>query len=70
MDEKKKSSHPVRKESRCEECMHFTYDDEFDAYVCEMDLDQDEMESFLRGQTYACVMFEAGDEYKIVRHQM
>ena len=50
--------------------MHFTYDDEYDAYVCEMDLDQDEMESFLRGQTYACVMFEAGDEYKIVRHQM
>ena len=50
--------------------MHFIYDDEFDSYVCEMDLDQDEMEAFLRGQTAACVLFEGGDEYKIVRHQM
>ena len=27
----------------CEECVHYDYDDEMDAYYCTMDLDEDEM---------------------------
>ena len=54
----------------CEDCMHYAYDDEYESYVCEMDLDQDEMEQFLRGTFKSCPFYEPGDEYKIVRKQM
>ncbi|MCF0135488.1 MAG: hypothetical protein HUJ69_03595 [Lachnospiraceae bacterium] len=54
----------------CEECMHYYYDDEMGFYVCEMELDEDEMEGFLRGQMRSCPFYEPGDEYKIVRHQI
>ncbi|MBQ7016739.1 MAG: hypothetical protein IJN10_07290 [Firmicutes bacterium] len=54
----------------CEECMHYTYDDEYECYICEMDLDQDEMEQFMRGNFKNCPFYEYGDEYKIVRKQM
>jgi len=54
----------------CEECMHYTYDDEYEYYICEMDLDQDEMEQFMRGNFKNCPFYEYGDEYKIVRKQM
>lgn len=68
MDTAKKKKKPVI--INCEECMHFFYDDEMGFYVCEMDLDQDEMEGFLRGQMKACPFYEPGDEYKIVRKQI
>ena len=29
--------------TNCEECVHYDYDDEVDAYYCTMDLDEDEM---------------------------
>lgn len=34
--------------SNCEECVHYDYDDEMDVWYCTMDLDEDEMERFLR----------------------
>ena len=40
--------------ANCEECVWYDYDDELDAYVCEADLDEDEMERFLRGGTREC----------------
>lgn len=30
----------------CEFCAHYEYDDEMDCYVCEMNLDEDEMVLF------------------------
>ena len=45
------------------------YDDVYDCYVCEVNLDEDEMENFLRGSDFECHYFSAYDEYKIVRKQ-
>ena len=28
--------------NNCEECVHYDYDDEIEAYFCSMDLDEDE----------------------------
>ena len=53
----------------CEFCAHYEYDDEMDCYVCEMNLDEDEMARYLSHTTSACPYFEPGDEYKIVRKQ-
>ena len=32
--------------NNCEECVHYDYDDELEAYFCSMDLDEDEMSGF------------------------
>jgi len=55
---------------RCELCMNYEYDEEFDCYTCDMDLDQDDMERFLRGNNRECPFFRQGNEYQIVKHQM
>ena len=52
---------------RCEECINFEYDDEYECYVCSCDLDSDEMENFIRGNTGECPYFRPGDESTLVR---
>lgn len=32
---------------KCETCVFYLYDEEYDDYVCDMDLDEDEMVRFL-----------------------
>lgn len=53
----------------CEECAYFDYDDELESYICTMDLDEDEMERFLRGATVACPFYRRGDDYQTARRQ-
>ena len=55
--------------SQCEYCAYYTYDEYEDWYVCEMDLDEDEMVRFLRGNHKDCPYFRNGDEYAIARTQ-
>lgn len=59
----------MSKGSCCELCAHYMYDEVYDCYVCEINLDEDEMESFLKGSDFDCHYFSAYDEYKIVRKQ-
>ncbi|MBQ8796236.1 MAG: hypothetical protein IJZ54_07415 [Clostridia bacterium] len=59
----------MSKNSCCEMCAHYMYDEAYDCYICEINLDEDEMESFLRGSDFECHYFSAYDEYKIVRKQ-
>ncbi len=54
----------------CECCGNYVYDDDYGYYVCEMDLDEDEMRLFIQGDFQSCPYFQYGDEYRIVRHQM
>ena len=55
--------------SNCEECVHYDYDVEVDAYYCTMDLDEDEMERFLRSANSACPFYRRGDDYMTARRQ-
>ena len=54
----------------CESCGNYVYDDDYGYYVCEADLDEDEMIRFLRGDSGGCSHYQFADEYKIVRKQM
>ncbi len=56
--------------SRCEDCEFYDYDEELDAYVCAVALDEDEMVSFVAGQTGRCPYFRFYDEYKSVHKQI
>ena len=55
---------------RCECCGNYVYDEENEYYVCEVDLDEDDMVRFLKGDARACPYYQSDDEYKIVRKQI
>ena len=56
--------------TNCGTCAFYTYDDEYGYYVCEADLDEDEMSAFLRGSDFSCGFYQLDDEYAVVRKQM
>ena len=56
--------------SSCDICMNYTYDEDYECYTCEVDLDEDEMYRFVRGEFRDCPYYQFGDEYQIVRKQM
>ena len=60
----------MKEASNWESCMNYTFDDEYQCYVCDMDLDQDEMGRFLTNTFENCPYYRYGDEYRIVRKQM
>lgn len=53
----------------CEYCNNFVYDDEWECYVCEKNLDEDEMERFLKGNFSDCPYYQSNNEYEIVKKQ-
>ena len=55
--------------SNCEECVYGDYDSELDALVCNMDLDEDEMERFLRGDSRNCPFYRRGTDYTTAAKQ-
>ncbi len=56
--------------TNCEYCRNYAYDEEWDCYICQVNLDEDEMARFLSYQEYECPYYQSGDDYSIVRHQM
>ncbi len=53
----------------CEYCANYFYDEEYECYVCDVSLDEDEMSRFMTNTLKDCPYFRDGDEYKIVRKQ-
>ncbi len=54
----------------CETCANYVYDDEDECYICDVNLDEDDMYHFLTGDTRECAYYQSDDEYRVVRHQM
>ena len=55
--------------ANCESCVFFDYDEDVEANVCTMNLDEDEMVRFLSGRTKSCPYYRFYDEYKSVQKQ-
>ena len=55
--------------TNCESCAYYVYDDEYDYYFCDMDLDEDEMGRFMSGSFDNCPYYSSDDEYAIARKQ-
>ena len=47
---------------RCEDCWHYDYDEEWDEYLCRMELDEDELFRLLTDPKARCPFFQKGDE--------
>ncbi|MBQ9459720.1 MAG: hypothetical protein IJU66_07275 [Oscillospiraceae bacterium] len=45
----------------CEDCMYYAYDEEYDCYTCEQELDEDEMAAFLERRRDACPFYHPGN---------
>ncbi len=54
----------------CESCVFYDYDENWDSYICTVNLDQDEMGAYLSGSSKACPYYRFYDEYKSVQKQI
>lgn len=59
-----------KRPKNCESCEFYDYDEELDAYVCDVRLDEDEMGDFLGRNTGSCPYYRFYDEYKSVHKQI
>ena len=55
--------------TQCDSCAYYNYDEEFDDYLCDADLDEDEMARFFADKQRGCPYWRSGDEYKTARRQ-
>lgn len=61
-----------KKEQRtsCDSCAYLIYDEEYEEYVCDVSIDEDEMARLMENPHYNCPYYKYGDEYSVVRKQM
>ena len=55
--------------SNCDMCRNYEYDEEYDSYVCSVEVERDEAEEFMNYSFKSCPYYTPGDEYTIVRKQ-
>ncbi|MBO4863792.1 MAG: hypothetical protein J5517_05475 [Eubacterium sp.] len=54
----------------CETCAYYYFDEEYDGYICDINIDEDDYSRLMEGHFKECPYYTNGDEYKVVRHQM
>lgn len=57
-------------QKNCDSCMNYEYDEDYECYICAVDLDEDEMARFISDSQRDCPYYKYGDEYTIVRKQI
>ena len=57
------------KQSSCDTCEFYDWDEEYDCYLCTQNLDEDDRQRYLVGQTSSCPFYRFHDEYKTVQKQ-
>lgn len=55
--------------ANCENCLNYSYDEEFEEYACSINMDEDDYGRIFTGREKECPYFRFGDEYSIVRKQ-
>ena len=45
----------------CEDCVYYAYDEEYDDYLCEQDLDEDEYAALLEKRRASCPFYRPGN---------
>lgn len=54
----------------CDSCIFFAYDQDYEDYFCQVNMDEDDVVRLMSDKNYNCPYFQLNDEYKIVRKQM
>ena len=42
----------------CDSCINYVYDEDYECYVCMVDLDEDDMSRFLSGGDFDCSFYQ------------
>ena len=56
--------------SNCDTCIYYIYDEDYDCYCCEVNLDEDEMARFLSGNCYCCPYYRLDDEKAMLKRML
>ena len=54
----------------CESCTYYIYDEDYESYVCDKNMDEDEYIRLMTDRHFPCPFYRNGDEYAVVRKQM
>ena len=54
----------------CESCTYYIYDEDYESYVCDKNMDEDEDIRLMTDRHFQCPFYRNGDEYAVVRKQM
>ena len=54
----------------CEICTYYIYDEDYESYVCDKNMDEDEYIRLMTDRYFQCPFYRNGDEYAVVRKQM
>lgn len=56
--------------AECDTCANYCYDEEYEEYVCDVNMDEDDLVRFMANRKTSCPYYRSGDEYQVVRKQM
>ena len=56
--------------NECDTCANYSYDEEYEEYFCDVNMDEDDYARFITSSYESCPYFQLDDEYKVVRKQM
>ena len=54
----------------CDTCRNYVYDEDYEAYVCDVNMDEDDYGRLMTNAKFECPYYDGDDEYKVVRHQL
>ena len=54
----------------CESCTYYNYNEDYESYVCDKNMDEDEYIRLMTDRYFQCPFYRNGDEYAVVRKQM
>lgn len=54
----------------CESCTYYIDDEDYESYVCDKNMDEDEYIRLMTDRHFQCPFYRNGDEYAVVRKQM
>ena len=54
----------------CESCTYYIYNEDYESYVCDKNMDEDEYIRLMTDRYFQCPFYRNGDEYAVVRRQM
>ena len=54
----------------CESCTYYIYDEDYESYVCDKNMDEDEYIRLMTDRYFQCPFYRNGDEYAVVRKHL
>ena len=63
------AKHTPQRSSDCQLCSYYIFDDEYDCYMCAVNMDEDETARLMSDAHYVCPYYRLDDEYAIAAKQ-